>query len=97
MIRWGSGGGGGQRLGTAAEHADERRRRAEAAAAARAAQNDTERIIDPSLSEAERQRQRELRIQAAEKRTAPKKPKPQLSNQEFRNPHRDPNMMQWTV
>lgn len=37
---------------------------------------------------------RELRIQAAEKRTAPKKPKAQLSNQEFRNPHRDPNMMQ---
>ena len=38
--------------------------------------------------------QRELRAQAVEKRSQPKKPKAPLSNQEFRNPNNDPNMLQ---
>lgn len=38
--------------------------------------------------------QRELRAQAVEKRSQPKKPKAPLSNQEFRNPHNDPNALQ---
>eukprot|EP00903_Cladosiphon_okamuranus_P018893 g17376.t1 len=94
----GGGGGGGQRLGTAAEHQQEKQRKAEAAAAARAAvQEEPERIYDPSLTDSERQRQRELRAQAVEKRTQPKKPKAPVSSQEFRNPHNDPNMLQWSV
>ncbi|CAM9447395.1 unnamed protein product [Scytosiphon promiscuus] len=92
------GGGGGQRLGTAAEYQEERRRKAEAAAAARAAvQEEPERRIDPRLSDSERERQRELRAQAVEKRSQPKKPKKPLSDQEFRNPHNDPNVLQWSV
>lgn len=38
--------------------------------------------------------QRELRAQAVEKRSQPQKPKKPLSNQEFRNPHNDPNALQ---
>ncbi|CAB1119901.1 unnamed protein product [Ectocarpus sp. CCAP 1310/34] len=92
------GSGGGQRLGTAAEHQQERQRRADQAAAARAAvQDEPERIFDPNLTDSERQRQRELRAQAVERRSQPKKPKAPASSQEFRNPNNDPNMLKWSV